>query len=121
MFTTVLLNSTHVVKDGNNNRLIYNFPQAKTLKNNAIVLDGLALFYSWYNISSKYQNNQLSYNWFNSAGTGYTTFFITIPDGFYTIRELNAYIQSVFVTNNHYGCKMVELTVQVAPVGIVHV
>lgn len=102
MFTTVLLNSTHVVKDGNNNRLIYNFPQAKTLKNNAIVLDGLAVFYSWYNISSKYQNNQLSYNWFNSAGTGYTTFFITIPDGFYSIRELNAYIQSVFVTNNHY-------------------
>ena len=102
MFTTVLLNSTNVVKDGNNNRLTYNFPQAKTFKNNAIVLDGLAVFYSWYNISAKYQNNQLSYSWINSTGTGYTTSTITIPDGFYSVPSLNAYIQSVFVTNNHY-------------------
>ena len=102
MFTTVLLNSTNVVKDGNNNRLTYNFPQAKTFKNNSIVLDGLNLFYSWYNISAKYNNNQLQYNWFNSAGTGYTTFLITIPDGFYDAKALNAYIQSVFVTNKHY-------------------
>lgn len=102
MYTTILLNSNHVVKDGNNNRLTHAFPQAKTFKDNAIVLDGANLFYSWYNISAKYQNNQLSYSWINSTGNGYTTFNITIPDGFYSIPQLNAYIQSVFVTNNHY-------------------
>ena len=101
-YTTLLLNSNNVVKDGNNNRLIHTFPQAKQFKSNSIVLDGLNLFYSWFNISAKNNNNQLSYSWFNSAVTGYTTYLINIPDGFYTIQKLNAFIQSVFVTNKHY-------------------
>jgi len=101
-YTTVLLNSTNVVKGSTNNRLVYTFPQAKQFKDNSIVLDGLALFYSWFNISAKYGNNQFSYNWFNSTGTGYTTYDIIIPDGFYDARAINAFIQSVFITNKHY-------------------
>jgi hypothetical protein len=102
MFTTVLLNSTNIVKNGNNNRLVYTFPQAKQFKDNSIVLDGLALYYSWFNISAKYGNNQLQYTWPNSTGNGYTTHGITIPDGFYDAKELDAFIKSVFISNRHY-------------------
>ena len=102
MNSTILLNSNNIVKDNTNSKLVYTFPSAKTFKNNSIVVDGATLFYSWFNISSKYGNNQLQYKWLNLAGTATTDFTITIPDGFYDAKSLNSYIQSVFVTNKHY-------------------
>lgn len=102
MFTTVLLNSNNVVKGATNNKLVYTFPSSKTFKNNSIVIDGANLFYSWYNISAKYGNNQLQYKWLDASGLSTNTHTINIPDGFYTVSSLNAYIQSVFVTNKHY-------------------
>lgn len=102
MFSSIVLNSNNVVADGNGNKLVYTFPSSKTFKDNSIVLDSMSLFYSWFNISSSYSNNVFQYTWINSAGTGYTTHTITIPSGFYDVKALNAYIQSVFVTNNHY-------------------
>lgn len=102
MFSSIVLNSNNVVADGNGNKLVYTFPSSKTFKDNSVVLDSMSLFYSWFNISSSYSNNVFQYTWINSAGTGYTTHTITIPSGFYSIPQLNAYIQSVFVTNNHY-------------------
>jgi hypothetical protein len=102
MYSTILLNSNNIVKDGTNSRLVYTFPQARTFKDNSLVVDGVNLFYSWFNISSKYGNNQLQYKWLNLAGNTTTDFTITIPDGFYDARGLNTYIQEVFVANKHY-------------------
>lgn len=102
MSSTVLLNSTNVVNNGNGNKLVYTFNNPKTFKNNTISLASVDLFYSWYNISAKYGNNSLQYSWLNSTGNGYSTFNINIPDGFYTIPQLNVFIQSVFISNKHY-------------------
>ena len=102
MFSTILLNSNNIVKDGTNSKLVYTFPQAKTFKDNSIVVDGVNIFYSWFNISSKYNNNQLQYKWLNLAGNGTTDYTITIPDGFYDATGINNYITSVFQTNKHY-------------------
>jgi hypothetical protein len=104
-YTTVLLNSTNVVKNGNNNKLVYTFPQAKSFKDNSIVLDGLAVFYSWFNISSKYGNHHLQYTWFNSAGTGYTTFNIVIPDGFYDARAQTFFLE-ILENGTFYSIQM---------------
>lgn len=102
MFSSIVLNSNNVVADGNGNKLVYTFPSSKTFKDNSVVLDSMSLFYSWFNISSSYSNNVLQYRWLDTAGTGYTTHTITIPSGFYDAKALNAYIQSVFITNKHY-------------------
>lgn len=55
------------------------------------------LWYSYYNISSELNNNTLRYN----NGVSYSA-TITIPDGQYTVGQLNTYIQSVMSDNGDF-------------------
>lgn len=58
------------------------------------------MYYSWYSITSPYVNSQFQIVW--PAGAGTTTFTITIPNGFYTISDLNSYLQKYCITNGLY-------------------
>lgn len=58
-----------------------------------IALAGATLWYSWHNISSKFENNKLKY--FN--GKDWNT--LTFPDGIYDADELNNYLEDVFQCN----------------------
>lgn len=98
---TVILNSSNIVRDGQNNKLIYRFPNSVQFKNSQIALASCSIYYSWYNISSTLGNNTFSYNWRNGAGVA-TTYTVTIPNGLYEISTLNQYLQFVFIQNGHY-------------------
>ena len=98
---TVILNSSNLVRDGQNNKLVYRFPNSVQFKNSQIALASCSIYYSWYNISSTLGNNTFSYNWINGAGVA-TTYTTTIPDGLYEISTLNQYLQFVFIKNGHY-------------------
>jgi len=102
MLSSIILNSKNIVNDGYNNKLKYSFPTPVEFKKNGITVAGLDVFYSWFNISNDYANNVFSYRWFDNTGTGYTTYSVLIPDGFYDVKSLNAYLQSVFISNKHY-------------------
>jgi hypothetical protein len=97
MINTVVLNSSNLVKDGNNNKLVYRFPQTLNLNSHQIAVSSVQMFYSWFNITSQNQNNYFQYRWFDNA-----TYDVSIPDGFYDINSLNAYLQSIFVSRKHY-------------------
>ena len=95
---TLVLNSTNVIADGNNNTLKYKFPVPVTLKNKEIAISSIELYYSWFNINaSLYNNNKFSYVWFNG-----TTYNVTIPDGYYSADDLGAYFSYVCDVNGHY-------------------
>ena len=96
----VILNSTHVLSGTNNSRYRYTFPKTIKFHNHDIALAVLNIYYSWYNITSALSNNTFSYVWYNNGGS--ITKAITIPDGYYSISDLNAYLQSVMVDNGHY-------------------
>lgn len=55
------------------------------------------LWYSWYNVSVEYNNNIIRYN--NGALWRSN---ITIPNGQYTITQLNDYLHSIMKTNGDY-------------------
>ena len=100
---TLVINSTNSqpVRSGStldNSTFVYNFPINAEFKNNEIAVSSLSLYYSWVNISSALNNNTISYTWYPSGAT----IAITIPDGFYTIAQLNAYLQGVMISNSHY-------------------
>lgn len=97
--TIILLTSNNIVnRDVGNNRLIYEFQQGGIqFKNNEIALGTAQLYYSWYNISSANKNNTYSYRWTNGI-----TYSVTMPDGNYSVAEINTYLQSVMVANTHY-------------------
>jgi len=88
------------VQDGQNNKLVYKFPNSVRFDNDYISLSQVQLYYSWFNITSLYQNNKIQYIWV-SGGTS-TTFTITIPDGLYEVSTLNQLLQYSFIANGHY-------------------
>jgi len=97
----VILNSSNVVAGTNNSKYRYFFPQGSVkFKGSKVALSSLSIYYSWFNITAAQGNNVFQYVWYNNAGS--TTHTITIPDGFYDITGLNAYLQSQMITNGNY-------------------
>lgn len=95
----IILTSNNLVnKNSGNNRLVYEFQQGGIqFKNNEIALGTAQLYYSWDNISVANKNNTYSYTWVNGL-----TYTVTMPDGNYSIDDINTYLQSVMVSNTHY-------------------
>lgn len=96
----IVLNQTNLVQDGQNNKLVYRFPNSTVLKDKYIAVSNVSMFYSWFNITSASKNNTLTYTW--TAGTITTTYTITIPDGLYEISAINNYCQYVMIQNKTY-------------------
>lgn len=96
----IVLNQSNLIKDGQNNKLIYKFPNSITFKDNYIAVSSISMFYSWFNITSALQNNTWTYTW--TVGTTTTTYKIVVPDGLYEIADLNSYAQFIMVQNGTY-------------------
>ena len=94
------MNSSNLVQDGQNNKLIYKFPNSVVFKNNSIAVSSVSMYYSWFNISQALGNNTFTYSWTN--GTTVTTYQVVIPDGLYEIAQLNSYFQFVMISNDTY-------------------
>ena len=93
---TIVLNSNNIINSGNN-QLRYRFPTANNFPSHQIALASIQLYYSWFNISSSNGNNVFQYRWFDNV-----VYTVNIPNGFYTIAQLSAYLQSVMISNTHY-------------------
>jgi len=108
---TLVLNNNNVVQNGQNNTLIYNFPTTATFDKSYVAVASLSMYYSWFNIASKYNNNVLSYTW--TVGGTSTTYYVGgtvfpsttptyIPDGLYEVSTLNQLLQYTMIGNGHY-------------------
>ena len=96
----IVLNSNNIIPDGQNNKLLYQFPNSVLFKANSIAVSSVSMYYSWFNISSIYQNNFFSYTWTNGGAT--TTYDVLIPDGIYEIADLNYFLQYTFIQNGQF-------------------
>ena len=97
MFVLVL-NQSNIVQDGQNNKLVYKFPNSVVLTNKYVAVSSITMYYSWFNITSAIGNNIITYT-FGDAQTVYT---ITIPDGLYEITDINNYCQFIMISNGTY-------------------
>ena len=98
MGKTIILNTSNIETGTNNTKLVYNFPSGGYyFKNDQIALQSIYQYFSIFNITSSYANNTFTYKWFDG-----TTYSITIPDGYYEVSDINAYIQSIMIATTHY-------------------
>ena len=97
---TLVLNQTNLVADGQNNKLVYNFPNSVKFSKAYLAVSSISMYYSWFNISNDLKNNTFSYTWVVGGAT--TTYTIVIPDGLYEVSTLNQLLQFNFLNNNHY-------------------
>ncbi len=100
MSFTLLLNSSNVVGP-NNNTFQYKFVNGNFTipEGSEMAISQITIPYSWYNVSSSYNNKTFNIKWVNTGATVQT---FTLPDGFYDIDSLNAYIQQLCITNGWY-------------------
>lgn len=98
---TIVLNTLNIVPDGNNNSLVYKFPNSVLFKNTYVAVQSVSMYYSWYNISSALGNNILQFYFPNTSGV-MTLQTVTFPDGLYEVKDLDAYFQYFCLQNGFY-------------------
>lgn len=98
MSYNIILNSTNV-NNSNNTQYKYNFINGnfKVNDNAEICIGNIQIPYSWFNISAAYNNNKFNFvSWLG------VTYNITLPDGFYSISDINDYMEQFAITNGLY-------------------
>ena len=102
MPSTIVLNQSNLLADGNNNTFIYKFPNSVAFPHHEIAIQNITMYYSWSNINaSPLANNVFQYTWVVGAGPA-TTYTLTIPDGLYEVSDLNYFLQFNFIKNGTY-------------------
>ena len=101
MSFTLVLNSTNVTSTSTNTTFKYNFINGGfQLKNMEMCVSSITLPYSFYNVSSYYNNRTFSLIFPKGATT--QTISVTLPEGFYTVTDINSYIQQICLDNGAY-------------------
>lgn len=72
-------------------------PNITNVENYYVALTNLAMWYSFYNISSRLGNNTMVYN------DGTTDYNVTFPDGVYNVEDIDGYLKRVMKENNTYS------------------
>lgn len=102
MPSTIVMNQSNLLADGNNNTFIYRFPNSVSFPHHEVAIQNITMYYSWSNINpSPLANNVFQYTWVVGAGPP-TTYTVTIPEGLYEITDINYYLQFTFINNGTY-------------------
>lgn len=96
----IILNMGNIIPSSFNNVYSYNFPGSANFKGAKIAVSQVQIFYSWRNITSGNQNNAFSI--IVPTGAGPVTVSITVPDGTYSVSDLNSYIQNILISRGYY-------------------
>jgi hypothetical protein len=102
---TLVVNSSHLSNPNTNASYTYNFISGgfKIENDFEVMLSSAQIPYSIFNITSAYNNNTFTLGFPTGANGGtYTEYKINIPDGFYTIPDLNSFMQQYAIATGLY-------------------
>jgi len=106
MSLSIILNSNNVSPNGTNSQYTYNFINGalNIPENSLMCISNVTIPYSWFNVnSSQYNNNTFQYTFPTpNPHTGATVFTVTLPNGFYTVTDINQYLQTQMIANKQY-------------------
>jgi hypothetical protein len=96
-YTSIVLSQLNATVSGQNNTLLYQLPSGLNTEGYEMCIAQSNVYYSWYNITTAYGNNQIGYiNWDGTATT------VTLPSGFYQINDIGAYLQTWMNSMGYY-------------------
>ena len=97
----IIINSSNIVPDTNNSRFVYRFPTTQKFERMQIALGNFNFNQSIFNVSVALNNNKFQYIWYDNAGAS-PLIDVVMPDGIYTIQDINAFLQFTMIQNGHY-------------------
>ena len=91
-----------LVQSPDNNTYVYNFPAGSVQfkSSDYIALKKASIYYSWFSISQELNNN--SFRLYYPVGAAIVSGIITIPNGTYSVDQLNAFLQSQLIALGFY-------------------
>lgn len=96
MSKTIVINSSNFVV-GSGNKFTYSLPTTvKFDSGSSIAVSNISIYNSIQNITAQRNNNKITLNW---LGTDYV---FTIPDGYYSVSDLNFFLQAQCIQNGLY-------------------
>lgn len=96
---TIIINSSNLVS-GTTNTYQYNFPTSVQFKDGAEVgVSQISMYNSSFNVSTTRSNNTITLIWNAATPTTYT---FTLPDGYYSVADLNSFLQQQCILNKLY-------------------
>ena len=96
MGKTIVINSSNYLQNSGN-KYVYKFPQTSYFSTGSgIGVSNIAIYNSIQNITEKRGNNKITLNW---LGTDY---IFTFPNGYYSVSDMNFFIQQQCILNNLY-------------------
>ena len=96
----ITINGNNVISN-NNTVYRFNFVNGSFVADDMEMCIGLAQIpYSWYNITTNYNNNSFQISW--TVGVTTTLYTIIIPDGFYSVDDINSLIEEFCILNGFY-------------------
>jgi hypothetical protein len=106
MSNTLVINATNATSQ--KHIFNYNFINGSFSCNEKtkISISSISIPYSWFNVSSFYNNNKFSITWI--VGSTVTTYPVELsvnaglPDGFYSVTTINQFLQNFCIQNGFY-------------------
>jgi hypothetical protein len=95
----ILLNKNNLVPNNSaKNTFRYVFQNSQTFtQNQKIGLLELIIPFSWFNISTQFNNNKFSYRWIDGI-----VYHVNIPNSHMNIFQINDFLQFTMIGNGHY-------------------
>jgi hypothetical protein len=111
----VVIGTKTVVPNTNNSQYQINFPATYNPKNDEIAMYNCFIYYSWFNMSTQFNNLTCSYIFNTHTRT------VTFPPGYYAVSDINNFIQLQMFINGDYlldsnGNPVYYLSIQENPV-----
>jgi hypothetical protein len=95
---TVILNQTSPANISQNSNVVnVALPNVFYSTEHEVALASLFVYFSWNNVTTKFNNNSFNYIWTDGA-----TYPVAIPNGYYSVDDITGYLQFVMTTNGHY-------------------
>ena len=99
----VILNSSNSRPLGDDlSRFVYDLPSSVYFApGSQVAISSISLYFSWFSITSQQNNNVFNYRWPDNLGI-MQPYSVVLSDGSYSISDINAFLQSVMISNGHY-------------------
>jgi hypothetical protein len=92
------------VANANNNEYVFNLPTTVDFTGLEVCVQSIQINYCWDSINANiYNNANFSYQWYNNTTGDYDSFQVVLPDGLWSIADINGYLQYTMIQNNHYS------------------
>jgi len=103
MSLSVILNSNNVLNNGTRSQYRYNFINGalNIPENSVMCISNVTIPYSWFNVNATLYNNT-SFQYVFPTSSGLSTFSVNLPNGYYSVTDINQFLQTIMIKNGHY-------------------